>query len=358
VSSEDELDDEIGEARKKREKKQRAKVNKERRKGNGKRKKRQVRGCRAEFDYTGWSNYNIWRREVALSRKHHNSTSSSGSESEDSDFNPNIYGESEKDMYDDNCWTDCDFPSECHNSRLGRLRNERATAKASRHESLVLDLAEEWDSIKVELARKDQHQHHTEQTLSDSSSHNTFPTLDTSDNEVQAMVKLERKRQEGEPDMPSVGFSEEIDGLVDEGEEVEFEFVEKKRKKSVRKIQQLTGLIFGTDFDPPSITALGAGVSGENPPSSPLKHSYGVDDDGVPEKSFWIEDEDEDEDEDKDEVREGDKMEGVEMENGGGNRDPPEGSDYQMEELLRARSDFLNRFERGSVGEFGYEEEL
>jgi hypothetical protein len=45
---------------------QRAKVQRE--KERKRRKRKHVKGCRSEFDYPGWDRYGVWRREVMLLR--------------------------------------------------------------------------------------------------------------------------------------------------------------------------------------------------------------------------------------------------------------------------------------------------
>lgn len=66
-----------------------------------KRRRKPPRGCRAEFDYSGWEAYNFWRRETSLlkaqRRKQQHPTPST----------PLL--KTTKD-----CYRDCDFPSECH----------------------------------------------------------------------------------------------------------------------------------------------------------------------------------------------------------------------------------------------------
>ncbi|KAE9362861.1 hypothetical protein N431DRAFT_524712 [Stipitochalara longipes BDJ] len=77
-------------------------------------KKRKAKGCRAEFDYTGWEGYNEWRREIrgvtyaysASLRKPVKAVMCERGEEYER-------GEEKRD-----CWRDCDFPSECLNERV------------------------------------------------------------------------------------------------------------------------------------------------------------------------------------------------------------------------------------------------
>ncbi|PQE24855.1 hypothetical protein CJF31_00008117 [Rutstroemia sp. NJR-2017a BVV2] len=62
-----------------------------------KRRRKPPRGCRAEFDYSGWETYNLWRRETSLlNSQHHKQPPRTP------------YLKTAKD-----CYRDCDFPSEC-----------------------------------------------------------------------------------------------------------------------------------------------------------------------------------------------------------------------------------------------------
>jgi hypothetical protein len=85
--------------------------------------------------------------------------------------------------------------------------------------------------------------------------------------ESQLIVETEKRGQEGEADLglfptidfggaathswldldPSFGASDEMTGLVDSEGQVETDFVEKKRRKSIQKIHQLTGSMIGTE---------------------------------------------------------------------------------------------------------------
>jgi hypothetical protein len=222
--------------------------------GSTKRKKRRpVRGCRAEFDYAGWSNYNVWRREGRLC----------GDPSSAADTPPDDLAE--------DCWRDCDFPSECHNVRAERLRAARAAATST---TRPLNLAQEWAAIKAKIAVQED----IEALLSASEDvDEVYLAPAPAPTEEERIVHAERRGQEDEAKLVDVSVRDVgdgsflIDDLVDDPAELEFAFVEKKRKKSILKIHQLTGLMLGTEVDP------AAGL-GEGSPSSPLKESATVDD--------------------------------------------------------------------------------
>ncbi|KAH7370933.1 hypothetical protein BKA65DRAFT_590172 [Rhexocercosporidium sp. MPI-PUGE-AT-0058] len=120
-------------------------------------KRAAMRGCRAEFDYGGWSGYNIWRRELRnlnaeRVREKEKETELKAKSTKDSDGRkeqgkgePNVWSWDWDDEGNDDdnstvksqtpqprtretwawdgrpggrdCWHDCDFPSECHNER-------------------------------------------------------------------------------------------------------------------------------------------------------------------------------------------------------------------------------------------------
>ncbi|KAM3078053.1 hypothetical protein ACMFMG_002646 [Clarireedia jacksonii] len=64
-----------------------------------KRRRKPPRGCRAEFDYSGWEAYNLWRRETSLLK---------GQQRRQQQRTPSTPLKTAKD-----CYRDCDFPSEC-----------------------------------------------------------------------------------------------------------------------------------------------------------------------------------------------------------------------------------------------------
>jgi len=118
-----------------------------------------------------------------------------------------------------------------------------------------------------------------------------------------------------------------------EDKEEKIEAPPSRRKKSILKLKQLTGLMLGIDVD---------AEKEELPsPSSPLKQEFSVPDfesDMVLDQVL--------------EMKTKDKGHGK----GVADKRTKEGEiDIQMEELMRARSDLLRRLEKGEVGEFGDE---
>jgi hypothetical protein len=94
----------------------------ERKERRRERKRKAAKGCKAEFDYTGWSGYNDWRREVRAILF--------------GEFgNLNNFDERVRSKKD--CWRDCDFPSEC----LNEMVREREW-RVQREKMMVLE--EEW----------------------------------------------------------------------------------------------------------------------------------------------------------------------------------------------------------------------
>lgn len=242
----------------------------------------------------------------------------------------------------DNCWTDCDFPSECHNARAERLRAARAAAKATRTLGLPteqLNLAQEWEAIKAGIEVREKVEEMLSETEDLDDLYLSMPA------EEERIVHAERRGQEDEAKLVDVslgdgdGSSFLIDDVVDDPVELEFAFVEKKRKKSILKIHQLTGLMLGTDVD----VSTGAG---DGNPSSPLKESMVASDDLV--------------DVDLGDDSGGSKDWSAKKTRGGGSdgrrrserlkaseskqRKETKGIDLQMEELIKSGSDFLRRF--------------
>ena len=95
-------------------------LTKERQSRNARRKREKSRravGCNAEFDYSGWAQYNAWRRCIKIYKFEkvqslRRQTSSSFHTEEEAEVEQ-IEWKERKD-----CWSDCEFPSECHNTRL------------------------------------------------------------------------------------------------------------------------------------------------------------------------------------------------------------------------------------------------
>ena len=88
----------------------------DRRRKRPKTKKRAV-GCTAEFDYSGWDQYNSWRRYVKIYKYEKARTlrrlwKGLSSVDEDDDEEMEDY------QIPKNCWDDCDYPSECKNMQL------------------------------------------------------------------------------------------------------------------------------------------------------------------------------------------------------------------------------------------------
>jgi len=108
-------------------------------------KRNRTRGCRSEFDYTGWSNYNIWRREVRRIQAERRGYGSSESESESYAGEGKQRWEREMDVSipltprwkERNCWVDCSFPSECHNYRAQILASKLAARRRGSAEERV-----------------------------------------------------------------------------------------------------------------------------------------------------------------------------------------------------------------------------
>lgn len=145
----EDVDADAEEVRRRKAEREKAEIEKKaaekKRKGKGRRKV--VRGCGAEFDYTGWAKYNTWRREVQtlknpssfsskpplrgpqhsrLERIKHWAGLATGDDGEAIGS-----GRGRRRIPKRNCWKDCDFPSECHNEREAereweaRMRMER-----------------------------------------------------------------------------------------------------------------------------------------------------------------------------------------------------------------------------------------
>lgn len=109
----------------------------ERKKKEKRRKKRRAqKGCRAEFDYTGWSKYNNWRREISSIKYREYGTISSNRRIGELRYweERPVHG-SEKVQKD--CWYGCDFPSECLN---WKVRERESMEKRER----MRVLEEEW----------------------------------------------------------------------------------------------------------------------------------------------------------------------------------------------------------------------
>ena len=205
-----------------------------------KRKQKPRQACRSEFDYAGWNKYNIWRREICIIQAEKNRTS-----------------DIEGDPYLPNCWMECDFPSECHNTRLERLRAMRKAVELSRDRPHFNSL--EWDAQAVEIEAK------IENMLDDSP---PIDILSLPSTQQKGGLEIERVGLAGEADLVGISVVN-VEGLdlEDDMGLKEVEFVRKKRKKSIQKIRQLTGLSLDTATEATEAT-----------PPSPLKMQFAPED--------------------------------------------------------------------------------
>ena len=189
-----------------------------------KRKKRSRQACRSEFDYAGWNRYNIWRREIHLIQAEENGISPTDDE-----------------PYLPNCWMECDFPSECHNTRLERLRAMRKVVEISRDQTQFSpqELEAEQEAMKFQVQ--------IENMLEDNHPIDLVSLPLSAEEDV---LETERRGLEGEANFVDLGVARlEEANFDDEMGVKEVEFVQKKRKKSIQKIQQLTGLTFAAAPD-------------------------------------------------------------------------------------------------------------
>lgn len=238
-----------------------------------KRKRRPRQECRSEFDYAGWKKYYAWRREIqAIQAEKHGSSLIN------------------KDQTTPNCWMECTFPSECHNTRLDRLRAMRNAVELSSNQPY-------FSSQECEIQREAAE---VEAQILDMLEFVTpVETLSLPSCSQEGDLEVEQSCSDGETNSVDVSVAKlEAPGVEDEMGPKEVEFVQKKRKKSLQKIRQLTELSLGTVTEAMELDA--------NPPS-PLKVQFAP--------------------EDLEDVDIG-KMKTKKL-------------DPQMEELLRTRSDYL-----------------
>lgn len=227
-------------------------------------KHRHARGCRAEFDYSGWNDYNTWRREVHAFREESFSFSSLSS------TGTTIREEQE------NCWADCEFPSECNHIRAERLKAARAAAKEARNIIPTISMLDQYQKLEAKEAEMII-QAEVDGIFSDTEEPADVPMSSLGEDE--RIVQAEHRVQEDEAKRVDVSLGD-LEGqsflldneLLDDAGEVKHEFVEKKRKKSILKIHQLTGLMLGTAVDLTATVGEGSG------PSSPLKMSINIED--------------------------------------------------------------------------------
>ncbi|KAI1636219.1 hypothetical protein F4809DRAFT_405293 [Biscogniauxia mediterranea] len=71
--------------------------------GRGKKRRRSPGMCVSEFDYQGWAEWGAWRRKVLGIE----AMGPTGAKKRERAFVTKTH----------NCWTDCDYPSECHHER-------------------------------------------------------------------------------------------------------------------------------------------------------------------------------------------------------------------------------------------------
>jgi hypothetical protein len=269
------------------------------RKSRKKRRKEGIRGCRAEFDYKGWGAYNGWRREVRAKcyRKQGRKDEGRGKRGK-------------------NCWRDCDFPSECHNEAKAE-REWEAYRERMRvlEEEDVAEKAEEGEEEGVMSAR----------------------VIDVA-NLDETMERDLFVVGDEEVEMETGDTGDESDGssfLEDDTEMEEVELEEIKAKGKGKEKEALCLGPIGTDCDSLGESGIfnthqrkSIDSSMDSPPSSPLKTC-----------NFGFED----------------KEMGCDVWAMETKRDLEIDEDVQMQEALRARSDFLRRCERGDEGEFGDE---
>jgi hypothetical protein len=244
-------------------------------------KKRAKKGvwCRAEFDYLGWSQYNMWRRQCQTYRFEKRG----GSRTEDSHMEMELKGEK-------SCWDDCEYPSECNNTRweeeMRRVRDLEWGDDELYDMGNVVVQCGDWsfgENSSVEEWERDIEDEKTRKYLA-----NEAEDREVELREFEAMIELEREAynagcgnngDEGTEEKTSVkegvvsDFSELLEsglgmgssGVVDELEDIYgAEFALKKRKKSIKKIIQKLDLRFGI------VRELG----GEILPKSPLKVEF------------------------------------------------------------------------------------
>ncbi|KAI9647237.1 hypothetical protein NHQ30_003620 [Ciborinia camelliae] len=318
-----------------------------------KKRRRQPRGCRAEFDYTGWEHYNNWRREISLRKSESHSL-----------HNPHFIPPLK---IGKDCYRDCDFPSECQTLHIRsavtpstrrksepelifpispispeereRIEDERedqqlifdiaaTTPPAPRPKEIQapsnpgpaisspnLSILVERERRKSLEAEKRGLEHEAQFIVSPLTSHTAFADIKYGRNGPGSPKGKEREveKKERKTDGLGVSYTPELDDLAGE-EETEAdekgyvrEFIRVKKRKSIAKIEQLTGLqlsevqygkMVGEVVDGDVKGGKGEGESEsrrvsveiESPPSSPLKMFYTVedsDDEDVDEVTPW-----------------------------------------------------------------------
>ncbi|KAI1488919.1 hypothetical protein F5X96DRAFT_45471 [Biscogniauxia mediterranea] len=89
--------------------------------GRGKKRRRSPGMCASEFDYHGWAEWGAWRRKVLGIE----ALGPAGAKKRERAFVTKTH----------NCWTDCDYPSECHHERY-RIATEAVQNRYSSAEPL------------------------------------------------------------------------------------------------------------------------------------------------------------------------------------------------------------------------------
>lgn len=196
------------------------------------------------------------------------------------------------------CWRDCDFPSEC----LGLEKQGRVSIGAF---SSLLSLDGPQFGVAANGVLKDFEEGESK---------------DGSGVDVE-MVDVVADDDDGWKDM----VTEEVWGEEEDDDEDGVEMERKRRKKSIQKIQQLTGVALNTDIPLVVPTNLP-----ESPPSSPLKMFVSVDEEDWAEQNVW--------ELDADDVANDEKR---------GSGDSVDSVDSQLKELMEARNLFLRNFEEG-----------
>ncbi|KAF7931593.1 uncharacterized protein EAE98_004329 [Botrytis deweyae] len=308
-----------------------------------KKRRRQPRGCRAEFDYTGWEHYNHWRRDISLLKTESRSLNNPH-------FIPPL-------KIGKDCYRDCDFPSECQTIHLRSAITPKTRQKSEpelifpispisaeerqridderEDQQLIFDIAAttppatrahgefpssstlmpditspdfntlvERDRRKSLEAEKRGLEHEAQFIVSPLTSHTAFADINYggSGSTSPKGKECENERQELKDGL-GVSYPPELDDLAGEEETEEDEqgyvreFIRVKKRKSIAKIEQLTGLrlsevqygkmvgeVVDGDLGGPRVgegegsKSRRASVEIESPPSSPLKMFYTVED--------------------------------------------------------------------------------
>jgi hypothetical protein len=275
--------------------------NAQRRRQKAKRHRRRQIGCTAEFDYSGWAHYNSWRRCIRMHKLDKTAAMRERGGFDEDEEEMHVEYATQK-----NCWNDCEFPSECHNTRFEAERERRqiqallSAEQVAQEESSDTDVEspieendkerfdfqgkimeiEQWEA---ELQRQKVADFETQERATEemdkfavavygseppflSPSSSTTASIFAA--EETDIVDMERRGLEGEAQMVDVGLGPiSSSELQLEDEEFYGEGFERRhRKKSIQKIAQLTGLMVGVE-------PVERGDEEENS-RSPLKEGY------------------------------------------------------------------------------------